>query len=356
VLDVKTDEWGRPLSDLQREKAIEKERDRIAGILKRLGNGEPSAAAPDTDVPAFAALFGPNAKPGDFLAAADRIRTQGGLLESFREGIVRSGAVLDETRRIFRAHGLPEDLVYLAHVESSFNWKAVSRAGAVGVWQFTKPTARLFLSVNDAVDERKDPLFAAEAAARLLKRNFRATGNWPLAVTAYNHGLLAIRKAMQEHDSNDLMHLILAYDAKPFGFASKNFYAEFLAAICVARDPAAFFVGIAMDPPLASTVVDVPVPLRITEAECAFAAGRDTLAALNPALLRAVLDGRRDIPRGFRLRVPAGTDVATAYARLTSRGLLPRGATAVWCRTDDQRFLPYIESTGTGKHAEGPAA
>jgi membrane-bound lytic murein transglycosylase D len=343
VLDFGAGAPGKRMGDRAREKAVEAERKRLTAVLQKLGGAGIADSALSDDERRIRSLFDPGTAPETFAAASERVRSQTGLADSFRDGIVRSGKVLDATRRIFRSRGLPEELAALPHVESSYNPKAMSKAGAAGVWQFTKSTGRLFLAVNDDIDERWDPLLSADAAARLLKRNYDVTGSWPLAITAYNHGLQSIRKAMKEHDTNDLMQLILAYEYKPFGFASKNFYAEFLAALRVSQDPAAFFGALVPDPPQEFSEVELPVALPLDAASDAFCSSGDTLVALNPAFRRAVRDGKRAIPRLYRLRVPAGTDEDAAYRRLTSRGFLPRGAAGAWCRGDRSEEMERLE-------------
>jgi hypothetical protein len=82
-------------------------------------------------------------------------------------------------KQIFNKFGLPDDLVYLPHVESSFNPKAYSKFGAAGIWQFTRSTGRQYLTVDYAVDERRDPIRASVAAARLLKQNYKKFKKWP---------------------------------------------------------------------------------------------------------------------------------------------------------------------------------
>ncbi len=354
IVDVKGLSRDIPEERKKREALVEKERERICSLLLRLGDPNRTDTAMTERERTVRGLFGDSANAEDLLKAAESIRSQGGLRESFTEGLIRSGRYIAEIRRIFRARGLPEELVYLPHVESSYNWRAVSRAGAVGVWQFTKSTGKIFLTVDDAIDERRDPLLSAEAAARLLKRNFEVTGKWPLAVTAYNHGLLSIRKAMETLGTDDLMRIILSYEHKPFGFASKNFYAEFLAAVEVAKNPSRYFGDVVPDPPIVFSGEELPVSLTLAAAQRAFRCGRDTLAALNPAFLPSVLREKAAIPRGYTLRIPGGTDVAAAYETLTSEGLLPRGSYRAWCRGAEEILFRFIESTERGPDAFGP--
>jgi len=337
----------------KREKKATVERDRIASMLKRLVERAAGDTTGTDEEKRLLGLFGPSPTPETLRRAAERIRPQSGLAESFLEGLIRSGRYLGEIRRIFRDRGLPEALVYLPHVESSFNHKAVSKAGAAGAWQFTRDTGRLFMTVDDAIDERYDPLLSADAAARLLKRNYEATGRWPLAVTAYNHGLVSIRKAMRELNTDDLMEIIRVYEAKPFGFASKNFYAEFLAAVRVASDPETHFGAVISLPPDRFSVMELPVPLKLDMVKRVFGADGDTLAALNPAFRKAVLAGEKEIPKGYALRLPASADMRAAFETLASLNLLPRGSWRAWCRETYGVVFRFIDPEKEGVRRDG---
>ncbi len=252
--------------------------------------------------------------------ARKNIRGQLGLKERFREGLVRSGLYLDRMKEIFRQHGLPEDLIAIAHVESSFQIHALSRYGAAGIWQFTRDTGRRFLTINYAIDERRDPILATEAAAKLLKVNFAELGSWPLAVTAYNHGLGGMKKAVRTVGTKDLSTIIRRYRGRVFGFASKNFYAEFLAAREVDNHPEKYFGGVPFASPLKFDVFEIPDYIGMETITRHLGLGQEEIRALNPALRRPILDGRRYLPRGYPLRVPPGSgeEIARAYAAIPS--------------------------------------
>ncbi|MBI2115459.1 MAG: transglycosylase SLT domain-containing protein, partial [candidate division NC10 bacterium] len=116
-------------------------------------------------------------------------------------------------------------------MESTFNPQARSKAGAVGLWQFIRSTGKRYLSITRRRDDRRDPIRATEAAARLLRHNYEALGSWPLAIIAYNHGREGILSARAAVGSSAIEEIIARYTGPRFGFASKNFYAEFLAAL-----------------------------------------------------------------------------------------------------------------------------
>jgi membrane-bound lytic murein transglycosylase D len=138
---------------------------------------------------------------------------------------------------ILRRHNVPEELAALPLVESSFNPHARSKAGAVGLWQFIRATGKNYLSITRQRDDRRDPIRATEAAARLLKHNYEALGSWPLAIMAYNHGKEGIQAARTAVGRSAVEVIIAQYDGPRFGFASRNFYPEFLAALNSSSPP-----------------------------------------------------------------------------------------------------------------------
>ncbi len=144
-------------------------------------------------------------------------------------------------KKILKQEGVPEDLVYLPHVESSFNCQARSKAGAVGMWQFLRGTGKQYLTINKRVDQRKDPLLSTRAAARLLRDNYARLQSWPLALIAYNYGTNGLVRATEEHNTSDFEYILDNHKERTFRFASRNFYAEFLAAKEIARNPDRYF-------------------------------------------------------------------------------------------------------------------
>jgi membrane-bound lytic murein transglycosylase D len=250
--------------------------------------------------------FGDLGSPARWRQAADRIRVQRGLREKFQRGLIHAGQFRDHILAIFRDEGLPEEIAWLPMVESTFNIEARSKVGAAGVWQFMPGTGRLYMRVDATVDERLDPIIAARGAARLLKHNYQGLGSWPLALTAYNHGYYGMRRAVQQVGTNDYMTIRRLYDGPAFGFASKNFYAEFLAALHVAENAEQYF---GMHEPLQKLefdVVSTPVGMRLADIANAVQVDRDRLWRLNPSLTDDVWAGRRSVPAGFQLRVPPG--------------------------------------------------
>ncbi|HSH14107.1 MAG TPA: transglycosylase SLT domain-containing protein, partial [Desulfurivibrionaceae bacterium] len=247
-------------------------------------------------------LFGPLSSSEQLLAAADKIRVQTGQRERFREGLVRSGAWLPEIRRVFQAEGVPVDLVYLAHVESSFNPKAQSKVGAVGLWQFMRATGRRFLNIDAVRDERLNPLKASRAAALFLAENYRVLGSWPVAITAYNHGQGGMRRAVEAY--GDLPGILAGYQGKSFGFASRNFYAEFLAARNVAGNYEKYFGPLEVN--TSEPLHEVALPRQVDLFRLADYMKIDpaTLMELNPDLHKKVKSKSLLVPAGHVLSLP----------------------------------------------------
>ncbi len=267
-------------------------------ILRHLAAGRPALTDEEKRV---AALFGQAADLRTFKKAARNIRCQRGLKERFLEGIKISGAYIHEMRDTFRSYGLPEDLCYLPHVESSFRHWARSKCGAAGMWQFMRSTAKRFIRVDHLVDERIDPFRSTRAAAELLYDNYEKLGSWPLAITAYNHGAAGMERAVQKHGNFE--NIIRNYKGRRFKFASRNFYAEFLAARQVAKeysnDP-----DIEYQPPVQGVMVKMPAYVSFIGLANLLNIAPSTLHALNPGLKRPVLNGDLYIPEGYEMRLP----------------------------------------------------
>ncbi len=280
--------------------------ERYRQILLDLAARDPDPRTLTGDYRDVYVAFGDQASPQRFRQAADRIRVQRGLRERFLTGLLQAGQYRDHILKILRQEGLPGELAWLPMVESTFNVQARSAVGAAGVWQFMPGTGRLFMRVDHTVDERLDPILAARGAARLLHHDYEGLGNWPLALTAYNHGYYGMRRAVQQVGTDDYMTIRRLYDGPAFGFASKNFYAEFLAALDAATHAEQYF-GV-HDPfrPLEFDTVELPVGMTLDDVARAVQVDKNRLWKLNPSLTDAVWRGQRNVPAGFDLRVPPG--------------------------------------------------
>lgn len=236
--------------------------------------------------------------------AASRVRLQSGQSDRFQAGLARSGRWRPYIHKALDEAGVPVALVALPHVESSFNPEARSRLGATGLWQFTRPTARRFMRVDHVMDERLDPYASSVAAAQLLAHNRKVTGTWPLAITAYNHGAGGVRRAMSRTGSSDIAVIIEKYDGPAFGFASRNFYAEFLAARRIDADPEKYFGKQPPSPPveLETARLEGWVPAKALVGH--LGVDEDLVRRSNPALLETVWAGAKHVPKDYVLRLP----------------------------------------------------
>jgi membrane-bound lytic murein transglycosylase D len=296
---------------------------RVEQILKRLA-ADPLAE--DADCRRVAALFGPGANARTFSRARHRVRCQIGQRDRFQAGLVRSGAYIDRIRAILTANGVPEDLAYLPHVESSFNTNAYSKFGAAGMWQFTRSTGKRFMTVDYVLDERRDPFAAAQAAAKLLKENHNRLGCWPLAITAYNHGAAGMQRAKAAH--GDYPEIFKSYKGRTFKFASRNFYSEFLAARRVASNYQRYFGPLVLKSPIQSRSVSLDGYAAFTDLCRHLRVSPQVIRAMNPALRPPVFNGQKYIPKGYILNLPAsdelnGTSLANFPSHLFKRTQKP---------------------------------
>lgn len=234
--------------------------------------------------------------------AAQNIRIQTGLKERFTKGVIRSGKYIKEIKSTFASYKLPTKLAYLPHVESSFNNNAHSKSGASGMWQFTRATGKDYLTINSLVDERSDPIYAADAAARYLRDSYKALGNWPLALTSYNYGRAGMLRAQKAKGSYS--SIFSSYTEGYFKFASRNFYPEFLAAVKVAKklekNPT-----ITKEAPQNSIYFTTKGFVSIASLGRIFKLPERVIAERNPALNKHVLLGDKYIPKNYKLRLPS---------------------------------------------------
>ena len=233
-----------PESSQQRQDLIDLHRDHYRRILEQLAQGKRHNL--ESDEERVLALFKGKQTPARLREAADNIRFQSGIRNRFAEGLLRSVEHLSEMERIFAAAELPRELVLLPHIESSFNNKAYSKAGAAGIWQFMPATGKRFMRIDNRVDERLNVRLSTIAATRLLRENYEGLRTWPLAITAYNHGANGMKQAVAAVGTSDFGTIVQHYESPMFGFASKNFYAEFLAAIEVTKQHKLYFADLSL--------------------------------------------------------------------------------------------------------------
>jgi peptidoglycan lytic transglycosylase D len=286
----------------ERQHRVVERRKAIQTVLAQLASGKRDKLS--TEEARILALWPEGVSSATLVDASRNIRYQQGLSDRFQEGLIRAGRWRPYIEDELHAVGVPVELAALPHVESSYNPDARSNVGASGIWQFTRSTGRRYMRIDHIVDERNDPFLATRAAGRLLAYNYSITGNWPMAITAYNHGLAGVRRAMREYGDNAYTDIIRKYKGRTFGFASRNFYVAFLAAMQVDRDAEKYFPGLAVEQPI--DYFEIALDDYISAADLAAALGITTaqLRSNNPALQPTVFQGSKYLPKGFPVRIP----------------------------------------------------
>jgi membrane-bound lytic murein transglycosylase D len=228
----------------------------------------------------------------------------------FETLLERSGKYMPIIAKVLSEEGLPEELAYLALLESEFQVDTASQAGAVGLWQFVPSTARQYgLRIDDWVDERRDPVKSTKAAAAYLKDLHRYYGRWYLVTAAYNAGPAIIDKALQSSRASDFWGI---KEKAQLSQETRNFVPKFVAIALIATNPKKYgFNNLRYDDPLEFDEVEAEGLLKFDAAAEMAEADSAMIKELNPALLRNVTPPGT---RGYRLRVPVGKGMVFAKA------------------------------------------
>ncbi len=231
---------------------------------------------------------------------------QGPQKEWMKRALHRSGRYSQRMKEILREEGLPEDLVYLALIESGFNPHAYSRAKAMGIWQFIPGTGRRYgLVINWWIDERRDLEKSTRAAAHYLKNLYGLFEDWYLAAAAYNAGEGKLQRAIHKYDSTCF------WDLSQYRYLrseTKNYVPRFLAALTIAKEPDQYgFSDVRYDEPLLYETVRVPDATDLAVIARGCGASLALMNTLNPQLRRGCTppeypDYEVKIPRGTKER------------------------------------------------------
>jgi membrane-bound lytic murein transglycosylase D len=216
----------------------------------------------------------------------------------------RSGRYVPMMKRILRENGLPEDIIYLAMIESGFRPSAKSRAKAVGTWQFMKGTGKLYgLRTSFWIDERRDPEKSTIAAAQHLKDLYDEFNSWPLAFAGYNAGRGKITKAIRKYSTEDFWEMSRSRN-RYLRSETKNYVPKMIAAALIAKSPEKYgFTNVAYENPLEYDKVLVPRPTEVSRIAEGLGIDEEILVDLNPELLKGITPP--DIPN-YELRIPKG--------------------------------------------------
>lgn len=309
VVDLSDTSNNEGLSDTEksrlRQDRIDSKKREISDMLLKLTSGARGDSLSDKEWEIKKKFDGID-EPNKYQRAAkeDGIRSQIGQRDKFMPGLKYSGRYLGEIETIFESYGLPRELTRLIFVESMFNPNAVSSAGASGIWQFMPDTGQLYLSVNNVIDERNDPIAATHAAAKLLKHNYDKLETWPLALNAYNTGLGRIAQAKTALGTSDIGEIIKNFKHPAYAFASRNFFLEYLAALDVAEHSEKYFGPIEWDHPLRFEIFYADHSISLPDVASTAKIPIDKIIELNPALSDSVVSGAKLLPVGTKLRLP----------------------------------------------------
>ena len=238
------------------------------------------------------------------------LHAQTGQRDNIVKGLMAADTFLPKMELIFSSMGLPPELTRLSLVESSFNLKAVSRVGATGVWQFMPKSGKEYMMINEKahIDERLSPLKSTVAAAKLLKRSQTLLHSWALTVTSYNHGYSGIRHLPAAAKTPDHIGKLFSGCSKPrgykLGWASRNYYEEFLAVLYAESYRHVFYGEL---PQAASpSIVFYQIEKATTASKLVIDRGVSMyeFRLFNPD----VMNLRSPLPRGFWVALPAGKD------------------------------------------------
>ncbi len=219
----------------------------------------------------------------------------------FAEWIRRGGKYIGLFRRILKEENLPQDLAYLALIESGFSLRARSRSGAVGPWQFMPATARrLGLKVNHYLDERRNPMKATRTAAAYLTLLYREFGDWHLALAGYNAGERRIRSAIRRTGRKSFWAIART---RLISRETRNYVAKFLAGLIIAKHPEVFgFAGLDLAPPLRYETVSLPRGMSIRTIARLAEVPLEELSELNAELRWSVTPPKP----GYQFLLPPG--------------------------------------------------
>ncbi len=238
------------------------------------------------------------------LNALRNLRAQVGQKDFILKGLESSSLYIPELEKVFAEKNLPLELTRLPFVESSFNVDAVSKVGASGIWQVMPYIGRKLLIMNNAVDERNSPVKAASSAAFILKQNKQILKNWPLALTAYNHGVGSLNTAVKKTGSRELTFLIKNYKAKSFGFASQNFFSSFLAVLHAEKYRAQIYDTVIPLSPLKFRELKLTKAVRLKELLKFTGMSKDGFQKYNLDIKDDAFKRNMSIPRGYVVHIP----------------------------------------------------
>lgn len=284
------------------KKYIKQTKVKYVAVLKSLASGKRNNLSKDERH--VLSLWGESVSSQRLKTAAKNLRFQRGQSDRFMRGLERSGEWRAYIESTLTQMSMPIELSVLPHVESSFNPEAYSHVGAAGIWQFIRSTGRRYMQIDHVVDERMDPFVSTVAAAKLLQHNYQLTKSWPLALTAYNHGVSSMRRAINKLGTRDIATIVRQYKGRSFGFASRNFYVAFLAALEVDSNTEKYFPPISFANEVDYEILNLDAYYFAKDISTYLNVNMSQLKRHNRALRDSVWSNTKRIPKGFALRIP----------------------------------------------------
>lgn len=310
-----------------KEKRLKAVTEEVKVALLQLSAGREPASELGTRVKAAMELVPGGPSKFNEAVKEDLIRSQTGIRERYAEAMKRSGRYMPHLERIFQQEfGLPKELTRLPFIESSFDYTAYSSVGAAGIWQFMRTTGKLYLTINSYVDERRDPIEATRAAAKYLRAAYERLSSWPLAITSYNHGVAGVAKKVRQLGTNNIVEIVERPSERLFGFASANFYPEFLAALEIYDARERYFPEVRVEPALQIAQMKLPHAVAVHRVVQATGVPIEELKRYNYAIAEQVWRGRYPIPKGYSLKVPK--DVGQRLASIAQPSMAVASAPA----------------------------
>ena len=232
------------------------------------------------------------------------LRLTGDRKSVFEYALSRAGLYSDMIRTKIRERGMPEELLYLALIESDFHTDARSRAMASGMWQFMEPTARLYgLRIDAYVDQRYDPARATDAALDHLSDLYQQYGSWYLAAAAYNAGAIRVSGVLRRYTDGHIGDDSLFWEISDhLPSETANYVPKLLAVTYLARSAERYGFDVRPADPYQYDFVWSPGGVDLAEVAHSLGIRAEQMYDLNPQLIR------KATPPGeiYRLRIPVG--------------------------------------------------
>ena len=288
----------------------------LASILMVSLGTSPALAAVNTKAPTYTPV---NVQPFFDIPVTYNLKVkqwinyfQGPGKKWYRTWLERSHRYLPSMKRVLRERGMPQDLAYVAMIESGFSSTATSTASAVGYWQFIQSTAtRYGLKINWWIDERRDFHKSTTAASRYLADLYKMFGSWYLTAAAYNMGEGRLRRLIKKHGTNNYWVLSKKSD---FPAETRDYIPKMLAAMLIAKVPALYgFTDVNGKEPYRYEYFYVPGGTDLINLAAALGVEPTILQRLNPELTKGFIPSS---VKNHRIRIPPGhTLAASSYIR-----------------------------------------